>query len=542
MNFTALKESFKQNWKSGISVALVSVPLSFSLAIASGASPMAGIITAVWAGLVGGLIGGSRFNIIGPAGALTGILIGYAILYGPAILPLLAIVSGIIILAVWLLKWDRYLVFVPSSVVHGFTLGVALTIAFGQLNAALGLQGLQSHESTVANIGESVKPLGMINWSAFGLFATSLIILFVLLKWKPRWPNAILVTILGIAIGYGAAQGIIPFDIQTIGTKYPGLSGNLFLFPNFSALLSNTAIAGMTYFHIFTLLIKASAVIAFVVILETLISAKTADGMTKTKFNQRREVFGVGLANIASGIFGGLPASGVFARTALNVKSGAQSSFSQVLNAIAVAIISIALIAGFRFLPLSITASILVYVSIRMVAREHFVKMYELDRSAFGLAIIVAGLTFIYDATAGIVVGALAALIILADKLSKAEFGSEIDPDNYSLEEVGDKAIIYRFPGTLTYLNANSHLERITRISAKKPIIFNFRYVHHIDVDGYEILEEIMEFLEQRNQDVYLSGVKPERRTEFKKHVWFKKLFEEGKIGVTNDDVMEMIG
>ena len=127
----------KRNWKSGISVAMVSIPLSLSLAIAAGASPMTGIITAVWAGLIGGIIGGSKYNIIGPAGALTGILISYSLLYGPAILPILAIISGILILVIRFLKWDKYLVFVPSSVVHGFTLGVALTIAGSQLNQIL---------------------------------------------------------------------------------------------------------------------------------------------------------------------------------------------------------------------------------------------------------------------------------------------------------------------------------------------------------------------------------------------------------------------
>ena len=541
MKISQLKKSFKNNWKAGISVALVSIPLSLSLAIAAGASPMTGIITAVWAGLVGGIIGGSQFNIIGPAGALTGILISYSLLYSPAILPYLAFISGLIILVVWLLKWERYLVFVPSSVVHGFTLGVAMTIAFGQLNAALGLSGLPAHGTLLASVIESLKHLSIINWSAFLPFLIGSGLLFAILKYKPKWPNSIIVAILGIIFGYASIHGYLPFHFETIGTKYPGLSGNLFLFPHLSNLFANTAFSGLTHLAQISIMVKASAVIAFVAILETLISAKTADGMTKTKFRQDREVLGVGLANIASGIFGGLPASGVFARTALNVKSGAKSSFSQIINAVAVGAISILFIGGFNYLPLSITSAILVYAAVRMVGSEHFKRMYALDQSAFRLALVVAGLTFIYDATTGIIVGALASLIIFADKFSKAELDSAIEPENYAQEDEHEKVIIYRLAGALTYINAQSHVERITGLRTDKPLALSFRYLHHIDVDGYEALDEIVEILHRRNQEIYVTGVKPERREALNTHSWFKKLAANKKVIVSNDKLLGML-
>ncbi len=541
ISISNLKENFKNNWKSGISVALVSVPLSFSLAIAAGASPMTGIITAVWAGIIGGIFGGSQFNILGPAGALTGILIGYSILYSPAILPIISVISGLIILAIWALKWDRYLVFIPSSVVHGFTLGVAFTIAFSQLNSILGLNGLPIHESVVGNISESIKHVSLISWPTTISFILGLIFLFVILKYKPSWPNAIIVAILGIFFGYLSTSGMLPFVVQTIGTKYPTISGNLFLFPNLSDFFRNSPFAILSQSNQITVLIKASTVIAFVIVLETLISAKTADGMTKTRFNQTREVLGVGLANIASGIFGGLPASGVFARTALNVKTGAKSSFSQIINALVVGLISVVFISGFKYLPLSITAAILVYASIRMIAREHFVKMFALDKNAFKIAIIVAGLTFVYDATVGILVGALASLLLFADSVSKSEFGSSVNPESYSLEEESEKAIIYRFPGTLTYLNSRSHIERISRIKSDKPIILNFRYLHSIDVDGYEALDEIAEILLNRKQKMYLTGIKPEWQASLSHHAWFNNLVAEKKTAATNDEILKII-
>lgn len=529
-------DELRFNWKSGVSVALVSVPLSFSLAIASGAGPMAGIITATWAGLLAGIFGGSQYNIVGPAGALAGILIGYAITYSPAILPILAVVSGFIILAIWFLGWDKYLIFVPSSVVHGFTLGVALTIGFGQLNSALGISGLPVHENIILNIFESLKHLNQINFGAFIPFLAGLSLMFVILKLKPLWPNSIIVAILGIILGYLSIHNMVPIHFQTVGTKFPNLSSNLFLFPKLSDLLNNENFSSLTRLYQVVKIVQFSLVIAFVATLETLISAKTADGMTKTKFLQRKEVFGLSLANIASGIFGGLPASGVFARTALNVKSGAVSNYSQIINAISVGLISVVFISGFSYLPLSITASILVYAAIRMITAEHFRRLYKFDKSAFGLSMVVAGLTFGIDATSGILVGTIASLLLFANKLSVAELGSSEDPESFNPEEDAGKAIVYRFAGAMTYFNSKSHMERIAALPANKPVVLNFRHLHYIDVDGYEAIDEIVDILNQKNQKIYIVGVKPEMLGHFKHHHWFNN-FEESKKVFTSTEL-----
>src|SRR5690554_468154 len=133
-----LKQHVRENWKSGLTVAFINIPLSLALAIASGATLVQGIITAFWAGLIGAILGGGHFNIIGPTGALSGILISFAIINGPASLLIITIASGLIILAFYIFKLDKYIIFIPRSVVQGFTLGVAFMIAFGQIDAMLG--------------------------------------------------------------------------------------------------------------------------------------------------------------------------------------------------------------------------------------------------------------------------------------------------------------------------------------------------------------------------------------------------------------------
>lgn len=523
-----MTEHIKANWKSGLSVALVSVPLSLSLGIAAGGTPMMGIITAIWAGLIAGIFGGSKFNVVGPAGALAGILALDALQYSPVILPFLAIGAGLISLVIWALGWDKYLIFIPSSVVHGFTLGVALTIGFGQLNAALGLSGLPSHETILENIIESFRNIGSTDLAALVPFLIGLGVLFYIIKKKPLWPNSIIVAILGIAAGYASSIGIIPFHMVTLAEKYPSLTLNLFSLPSLGALLEAPALASMSLFGQTLLILKLSTVVAFVLILETLLSAKIADGMTKTKFNSKKEMLGVALANIGSGFFGGIPASGVFARTALNIKSGATSSYSQIIQAVFIGIITFILLPGFQYIPMSIIAAILVYVAIRMVVREHFVKFYTYDKIAFVTSMVVAILSIAYEATTGILVGTAAALLFLVNKISQAQSNITIGTDKPLTETREGDVLVYRFAGELTYVNSKSHIETFPTLLPKKGIVLNFRHLFYIDLDGVEALDEIIEHLRAKKQSIYITGIRDEVDLFIKEQHWYKELVKKG--------------
>ena len=155
--------NLKNNWKSGITVSLVSIPLSISLAVAANATPLMGIITAIWAGLLASILGGSNFNVVGPTGALSGILAIFAISHGAGALPSLAIVTGLIIIIFFVFHLEKYIILIPSSVIHGFTLGVAFIIGLNQINFALGLKDLSAHEHYIQNVFESLKNIGQID-------------------------------------------------------------------------------------------------------------------------------------------------------------------------------------------------------------------------------------------------------------------------------------------------------------------------------------------------------------------------------------------
>jgi SulP family sulfate permease len=527
------------NWKSGLTVALVSVPLSLSLAIASGAAPITGIITAVWAGLIAAALGGSEYNVIGPAGALSGILAGVTLTFGASVLPLVAILAGAVIFAFYILRWDRYLVFIPSSVMHGFTLGVGVTIALGQINAALGLQGLKVHESLLMNFYESLLHAGQTQLPTFILFAATLALLFGIARLAPRIPGAVVAAIMGIAIGYLAEAHMLPFAIQTLFSKYGAFKATVIQLPAFQMPPASFAFA------------KAVFTVAIVAILETLLSAKIVDGMTNTRFHQKKEMLGLALANIGSGLAGGLPATGVLARTALNAKSGATSRYSSGINALFVLLIALVLFPGFQYLPMAVVAAILVFAAIRMIEVEHFKRLFHFDQSSFWLAMLVAALTFAVDPMMGIFTGATISLLEFAQHLSRGQSELTLHKNQKLLARIPhhrlpefdgqSDVIVYRFAGELTYFNAKSHEDAFRKIQADT-LILSLRNLFYIDLDGLDILHEIIGHQEKAGKKVILTGASEFITPLLEKSAWFRAKEQAGAVFGSTTEALRSLG
>jgi MFS superfamily sulfate permease-like transporter len=199
----------QSNWKSGLAVALVNLPLSISLAVAGSGYPSTGVLTAIWAGFLASLFGGSDYNITGPTGALSGILSHYVSSYGVDILPFLALTAGLVTLLVFVLEWEKYVILVPSAVTEGFTLGVALIIALNQLNFVLGLPSSKNKGSLIQNVVENLRDIKEANGTSVIVFALTLTTMLILIKRWPRVPWVIFVSIFGILLGYGMAHDYI---------------------------------------------------------------------------------------------------------------------------------------------------------------------------------------------------------------------------------------------------------------------------------------------------------------------------------------------
>lgn len=494
MNYTLLIDNVKNNWKSGIAVSLISLPLAVTLAVASHATPVQGVITAIWAGLVASILGGSNYNIIGPTGALSGLLASYTITHGIQVLPMLALLSGFFILIAYMFSFERYLFFIPSSTIVGFVCGVACIIICNQFNFALGLSNIPTHESFIANLMETCRHMGTINPWALILFISTVILLFVLARLVPHIPGTIIISPFALALGYLISKSNNGYSIATLQSKFADLHPHLNL--PFSTDFSFS-------------LIMPAVTIALISILETLISARIADGMTKTKHHQGKEMLGLGVANIASGIAGGIPATAALARTTLNIKSGCSHKASACISSIAIIVISFIFLEYFNYMPMPVIAAILTLVGLHMIEYKQLKKLCILDTTQFVITLLVAAITVIVDPIIGILCGTTISMILFMKKHCQGHFNINCQSSALPLAPyyTSPDTVVYSITGPLAYINAQSHIQQIEKHAVKhKNIVLDLRAVSFIDHDGVEACQEIVALLKREQKSVNIIG------------------------------------
>lgn len=515
---------FNSNWKSGVTVGLVSLPLAVSLAVAANTSPVIGIITAIWAGFVAALFGGSNYNIIGPTGALAGILFMYAGQFGPAALSMLAILSGIMIFVAYLCQLERYLIFIPGSALHGFILGVALIVILNQVSSALGIVVQGTFHNIVQQTTATLMNITQIHWPSFIIFVSFLAGLFFFKYFIPRLPGIIVLSPVGILLGYLASHKVIPYVIPTLADKYPPTSTALFCLPSFS-------------FHLAYLFPAVS--IAIIAILETMISARIADGATKTKHDKRKEMLGLSLANIASGFAGGIPATAALARTSLNIKSGGSHKMSAAFSSLTVALISLVFITYFYFIPLAVIAAMLIFVSIGMLEMDNFLRMFRVDKKNFAIALIVAFITLYEDAIVGILFGSVVAMLAFMEKLATGYHEVTEKGQPVAVNQAATKTLVYSIKGPLAYINTQAHLARLEPLISKyNAVILNLHDVHFVDLDGIEAFGEIVQLITSKGKKVYVADLKPVVQHLLQESHVYRELAHNGQVYASVPDAL----
>ena len=424
---------------------------------------------------------------------------------------------------------------------HGFTLGVAFIIGLNQLNFALGLKGLLTHKHLLQNVMESFRHIGQFDAGTIILFLGAIVVIFYFSKLIPKIPGPIIVAPIGMFLGYLSESGFISAHFQTLHTRFGEIGSKIYQMPNFPI-----------YFIDINLL-KTAFAIAVIAILETLISAKIADNMTNTKSNLRKEMMGLGLANIASGIFGGIPATAALARTALNIKSGANHKTSAAITCVFMGVISLVFLPYFKYLPLAVVASILVYVAIQMVSTEHFVHIYKHDKKAFALSFVVAGVTLVEDPIFGILIGAIIALLILVNHLSRAKCEISIHRDKKmvarlqtikfnEIEKPFGDVVVYRFAGQINYINSQAHIENLSNLNGVHTVILNFRNLFYIDLDGMNAFEEIINTNKARGKKVIITSAGPLIIPVLVKTKWYNDLKEQNLVFDSTTEALETLG
>ncbi len=519
MNKKTLSALIHENWKAGLTVALISVPLSIALSIASGAGPVPGLVTGVWATLIASIFGGSNYNIIGAAGALTTVLFAATLAaplgLGAAVLPLLAIATGLIILAVWVLRADRFLYYIPSSVMYGFSAGVAFLIAASQLFDATGLSALKRTGHFVGDIELFIEHMSSVHTATIACFAAFLAFILIWKRSIKKLPAVIPTSILGILFGYLEAT-YFNQNLISLGDKFGDFKASLFAsvpWNSIPTLMANPS----DLIWIF----KIAGVIALIAILETLITAKIGDSLTKTQSSSTKELLGLALANIGSGATGGLPATGVFIRTGANIKAGATHRMSATIAAVATAVIALIVLPLFTFIPMAVIAALLVNTALGLIEMDKFKEFWAHEKASFWIALIVVLVTVFEDAGMAVVVGALLALLYFADTVSHGRFDVILNFGNGKREDIRGKKnlhlpqtdeiyiLTYSIAGFLGYIDSARHAANLRHIAHNptvKHVVIRLRDLFAMDFEGQEMLKEALSDLHASGKPVYISS------------------------------------
>src|SRR3954452_6189843 len=389
---------FRADVFAGLTVAIVALPLSMAIAIASGVTPDRGLYTAVVGGFIVSLLGGSRFQIGGPAGAFIVLVAATADRHGIEGVILATLMAGAFLIAGGLLRLGTYIKFIPYPVTVGFTAGIAVIIFASQLRDLLGISLAKEPGELVAKLQALAGALHTVNFSAVAVSAVSIVIILVLRRLRPSWPG-ILIAVVVAAVGVWA----LSLPVETIGTRFGGIPRQLPwpALPVFS-------------------LEKAHAVlpdaIAFALLgaIESLLSAVVADGMTGARHRSNCELVAQGVANIGSALFGGICVTGTIARTATNVRTGASGPVSGMLHAVFLLLFMLVAAPLASYIPLAALAAVLAMVAWNMAEKHQFATLLRASRGDAVVLMATFLLVVFRDLTEGIVVGfGIGALLFL---------------------------------------------------------------------------------------------------------------------------------
>ena len=393
---------FRRDMLAALTVAIVALPLSMAIAVASGVSPERGLYAAVIGGFLVSALGGSRFQIGGPAGAFIVLVSATASKFGLDGLLLTVFLSGFMLTLIGLLRLGSLIRYIPHAVTVGFTCGIAVTIFASQIKDLVGLKLTAAEPGPfLPKLVALAQALPTISPAAVAIGVGSAALIFLLRRWLPNWPGMLIAVVLA-----SLAAWLFHLPIETIGSHFGQLPDGL-PSPRLPAISASSVLSVLPAALAFTLL---GAV-------ESLLSAKVADGMTGRKHRYNMEVVAQGIANVASALFGGISVTGTIARTATNIRAGAVSPVAGMMHALLVLIFMVVASPLASFIPLSALAGVLVVVCWNMAEKEEFLHLLHDWRGA-SVLIATFGLTLIEDLTVGIIAGCvLAAAFAVFDRV-----------------------------------------------------------------------------------------------------------------------------
>ncbi|WP_164174097.1 SulP family inorganic anion transporter [Ruminococcus flavefaciens] len=524
---TYTKEQFVKDVISGIIVAIIALPLSIALALASGVGPEQGLYTAIIAGFIVSFLGGSRVQIAGPTAAFATTVAGIVAVEGMDGLAISAIMAGIILIIMGFCRFGALIKYIPGTITTGFTFGIAVTILLGQVKDFLGLtydkalmQEKLGFESPIETV-EKVKAIGLfmdtINWQALLIGVISLAILILWPKKLEKIPASLIAVIVCSAI-----VKLSDINVNTIGDLY-----------KISNSLPKLTVPEVTFGRVRALIPNAFT-IAVLAAVESLLSCVVADGMIGSKHRSNMELVAQGAANIGSAFFGGIPATGAIARTAANVKNGGRTPIAGMVHSVVLVVILVVLMPYASLIPMPTIAAILFIVAYNMCGWRNIRNTVKTaPKSDIAVLFVTLILTVVFDLVVAIGVGMVMAALLFMKRMADVTEAhawvdvddEDTDPDNILLKKIPKNTRVFEINGPM-FFAATDKYKYVLSDKDIDVLCIRMRNVPAIDATGVEALMRIVKRCERHNVKVVFSHVNEQPMKVMKKAGFVEKVGE----------------
>ncbi len=516
------KGQFFKDIIAGIIVAIIALPLSIALAIASGVSPEQGIYTAIVAGFVISFLGGSRVQIAGPTAAFASIVAGIVATSGTSGLATATIIAGVILVIMGVFRLGSLISFIPQTITIGFTTGIAVTIAVGQIKDFLGLTypaGGPALIETGEKMMAVIENISTVNYTALAVGLLALLILIVSDKFMKKIPASLIAVIVTAVV-----VGVFDLEVNTIGSLYPTLSAKLpsFAMPDFSLGTIRAVLPDA-----FTIAILAG--------IESLLSCVVADGMIGSKHNSNAELVAQGAGNAMSALFGGIPATGAIARTAANIKNGGRTPIAGIVHSVVLLLMVLVLMPYAKLIPMPTIAAILFMVAYNMSELHKFTQICKTaPKSDIFILVLTFALTVIFDLVVAIGVGLVLASVLFMKRMAdetrisgwkyEEDYDENSDTDNISLKAVPKNTLVYEISGPMFFGMSNKIMDFLPDLDNKNAVILRMRSVPALDASALNSLDTIYNKMKKENVTLIFSHVNEQPLSVMKKAGFDKKV------------------
>lgn len=514
-NYT--KEQFYSDLMAGVIVGIVALPLAIAFGIASGVTPEKGLFTAIIAGFIISLLGGSKVQIGGPTGAFIVIVYGIVQEFGVTGLAIATMIAGVMLIGMGVLRLGSVIKFIPFPVVVGFTSGIALTIFTTQIKDLFGLQTGELPGDFIHKWITYGKFIGTVNYWALGVSLLSILIIVITPKFSKKIPGSLLAIVIVTLIVYFLREKLGITGIETIGDRF-----------TINASLPRAETPTLS-FEVIQSLLPTAFTIAMLGAIESLLSATVADGVTGDRHHSNTELIAQGIANVITPIFGGIPATGAIARTMTNINNGGRTPVAGIIHAIVLLLIMLFLGSLTKHIPMACLAGVLVIVAYNMSEWRTFRALMRNSKSDVAVLITTFLLTVIFDLTIAIEIGLLLAVMLFLKRISETTsisvFKNEINAPEYVEGNVDTEKLtipkgveVYEIEGPFFFGVASKFEETMKQIGDKPLLrIIRMRKVPFIDSTGLHNLTNLIKLSKKDKIHILLSGVNPKVRESLEK-------------------------